>query len=382
MDPSQRVLYDARAWLRKRLAELQMGVGELAKACEKRSEKTAGRWVLGKTTPSLSDQITIAVAVHMEVDDVLARFEAERSESGDGMSEMGFGPASSGTDGDGLTSSTLKLDSDGCGESNIASDEYLFARSAGALGMPGAEQATAAPQLQNVMDKLFSRTAPGDGTLVAAMVPEQNLDERVRKARGGQRNRPLLVLVGGYAGSGKSEFGKALARVTGWAVIDKDVTARPMTEQLLQARGADPNDRHSELYLDHVRPLEYRSTMEAACRSLECKLSTVVTAPFLRELNDESWCSRLIHRCASLGADVAFVWVDCDLPTMHDHIRQRGAARDAWKLAHWDEYEATVDIRMRPCVSHIVVDNRYNAAICLADQAAAIADQVSFDGQA
>ena len=229
--------------------------------------------------------------------------------------------------------------------------------------------------------KMFSTTAPGQGTLAIAMAPTQNLDERVRKARSGRGPRPLLTLVGGYAGSGKSEFGKALAKITGWAMIDKDVTARPMTEELLRSHGGDPNDRHSELYLERVRPLEYLSTMEAACRSLECNLSTVVTAPFLREMGDETWCSRLIHRCASMGAETAFVWVDCDLPTMHDHLRQRSAARDTWKLANWDEYAATVNVNMRPCVPHIVVDNRCNAATCLADQAAALAEQVGRQGK-
>lgn len=212
---------------------------------------------------------------------------------------------------------------------------------------------------------------------MVAMVPAQSPDERMKKAHVAPRKRPSLILVGGYAGSGKTEFGQALARITGWVVIDKDVTARPMTEQLLLARGGDPNDRHSELYLKHVRPLEYLSTMEAAYRSLEGQLSTVVTAPFLRELMDKSWCSLLFRHCATLGADVACVWLDCDLLTMHDHIRQRGAARDAWKLANWNEYQAKVDVRMRPCIPHIVVDNRSDAAIDLAHQAATIAERVS-----
>ncbi|MDL4773624.1 hypothetical protein [Actinomadura xylanilytica] len=33
---------------------------------------------------------------------------------------------------------------------------------------------------------------------------------------------PVLILVGGYAGSGKSEFARFLADLSGWAVLDKD----------------------------------------------------------------------------------------------------------------------------------------------------------------
>lgn len=189
-------------------------------------------------------------------------------------------------------------------------------------------------------------------------------------------SHPLLLLVGGYAGSGKSEFGKAIAKITGWTVVDKDVIARPMTEQLLSALGGDPNDRHSELYLEKVRPLEYRCTVEAAFRNLECGQSTVVTAPFLREMNNAEWTSRLINRCVRVGGEAFFVWIDCDIATMREHIEQRGAARDAWKIAFWDEYAKTVDLAMRPCVSHVVVDNRRNGANSLVEQAAAIALRV------
>ena len=68
-----------------------------------------------------------------------------------------------------------------------------------------------------------------------------------------------------------------------------------------------------------------------------------------------------------LDADIAFVWVDCDVTTMRAHIQQRGAARGAWNLAHWPDYEAGLNVAMRPCVPHFVVDNRCNAAVCLAE---------------
>lgn len=63
-----------------------------------------------------------------------------------------------------------------------------------------------------------------------------------------------LILVAGYAGSGKSEAGKLLAAATGWAMLDKDTISRPMTERLLTALGGDPDDRHSSSYLEQVRP--------------------------------------------------------------------------------------------------------------------------------
>ena len=43
----------------------------------------------------------------------------------------------------------------------------------------------------------------------------------------------MLILVGGYAGSGKSEFGSFLSNITGWTLLDKDLLTRPLAEGLL-----------------------------------------------------------------------------------------------------------------------------------------------------
>ncbi|MET0415024.1 MAG: hypothetical protein ABW022_03255 [Actinoplanes sp.] len=60
----------------------------------------------------------------------------------------------------------------------------------------------------------------------------------------GQRQRnevrtvtPHVVLIGGYAGSGKSELGRIIARETGWPMIDKDTITRPVVEATWFSRG-------------------------------------------------------------------------------------------------------------------------------------------------
>lgn len=222
----------------------------------------------------------------------------------------------------------------------------------------------------SLIELMFSEADEGKSTVLRQM--EERLSVETRNEA-----NPLLILVGGYAGSGKSEFGKAIAQITGWPVVDKDVTARPMTEQLLEALGHDRNDRHSNAYIEQVRPLEYRSTMEAALRNIECGHSTVLTAPFLREINSRTWTTGLGNRCHLLGCEPVYVWIDCDIETMRAHIERRGAARDAWKLANWATYEQSIDLAMRPCVQHTVIDNRGNAALSLAAQATALAIDVT-----
>lgn len=201
----------------------------------------------------------------------------------------------------------------------------------------------------------------------------QDLERRVLEAY--QRHddiaaQPLSVtFVGGFAGSGKSEFARFLSTVTGWAILDKDTLTRPMVEQLLLSFGGDINDRQSEVYQAKVRPFEYRCLMDAAIENLSCRVSTVITAPFLREFDDTAWMQRVRNRCSQFNASLAVVWVKCDIESMYDYLAHRGAARDAWKLSNWDEYLATINADFEPPFPHYTVDNRLNSAVALADQA-------------
>lgn len=207
-----------------------------------------------------------------------------------------------------------------------------------------------------------------------------DLETRVLDAYQQQRNHatgPLsLILVGGFAGSGKSEFARFLSSVTGWSILDKDTISRALVERLLLANGEDINDRHTSFYQENIRPFEYRCLLDAAIENLRCGVSTVVTAPFIRELADGDWVTRLQHRCTAQSARLNVVWIKCDEQSMYDYIAFRGAARDNWKLNNWPDYLGTIEPEFEPPFQHHTVDNRLNAAVALADQAREIARRV------
>jgi predicted kinase len=230
-----------------------------------------------------------------------------------------------------------------------------------------------------VLEPTFARLQTKAGAVSIDAFDASLLEHRLLDAYQTQwrakQDRPLLTVVGGYAGSGKSEFGGFLSSLTGWTLLDKDTLTRPFAERLLVSLGGDPNDRHSPLYREHVRPLEYRCLLTTAHENLTRGVSTVLTAPFIAELADEAWLGRMLNRCAARAIDVAVVWMHCDLESMRDYLQSRGAARDSWKLRAWDEYTATVDLSLRPRCDHIVVDNRLNAAISLADQARSLVER-------
>ena len=180
---------------------------------------------------------------------------------------------------------------------------------------------------------------------------------------------PTVLLVGGYAGSGKSEYAKFLGGLTGWPILDKDSLTRPLVDQLLVALGGEANDRSSDLYRERVRPLEYRCLMEAAWDNLDCGISTILDAPFIAEFSQSDWMLRFNNRCKSKRVAVAAIWVECDPDSMQEYIEFRGAPRDMWKMDAWEDYLATLNLEMRPQGPHFVVNNRLGAAIAAVDQA-------------
>ncbi|MFI2662082.1 AAA family ATPase [Micromonospora carbonacea] len=169
--------------------------------------------------------------------------------------------------------------------------------------------------------------------------------------------RPRVVLVGGYPGSGKTELGRILARETGWPMLDKDTLTRPVVEAALEILGQSPHDRESEAYLSRIRPREYEALQDATNENLQCGNSVIVTAPFIREFNDPAWMARTRATYEAANASVTVVWVYCDPDSMLTYVRRRGAARDAVKLADWPGYLSGINTDFRPPGAHVVIDN-------------------------
>lgn len=207
--------------------------------------------------------------------------------------------------------------------------------------------------IKEAMDLLVKEglviTKPRAGRVVNA--PEEQRRQEIRPAA------PRVVMIGGYAGSGKTELGRILARETGWSILDKDTLTRPVVEAALELLGNSPNDRESDLYRTKIRPREYEALTAAVNENVQCGNSSVVTAPFLREFTEAAWINRVQAQLNDMGAETTLVWMNCDANTMHTYLRHRGAARDAGKLANWDEYLSQIDVEFRPPAPHYVVDN-------------------------
>lgn len=189
---------------------------------------------------------------------------------------------------------------------------------------------------------------------------------------------PHVVLVGGYAGSGKTEFGRILARRTGWAMLDKDSITRHVVEAALETVGLSPDDRESDVYLNVIRDAEYRSLETAIFENVECGNGVIATAPFWREMQNKAWLDRITARCVGMGATVTVAWIRCDAESMRGYLRHRGAARDTWKLTNWDQYAAGLNFNFVPPVPHRIIENSNDSAP-LQDQAANLVEVITKD---
>jgi predicted kinase len=196
-----------------------------------------------------------------------------------------------------------------------------------------------------------------------------------RPANPYSERRPQIFLVGGYAGSGKTELGHVMSRETGWTMLDKDTTTRPVVETALVSLGQSRDDRESETYLSVVRPSGYEALLAGMIENVECGNSTIVTAPFIREFSDAAWCKRMAATAESLHADLHLIWVRCDDESMRMYIQRRGAARDAAKLSDWTTYLGSINVDFKPAAPHHIIDNSVGAAP-LQEQARALLAEV------
>jgi len=152
---------------------------------------------------------------------------------------------------------------------------------------------------------------------------------------------PILRIVIGTAGSGKSTIAQRLAREHDAAYLDKDAMSARFVEAALAAAGYDPGDRESNtFYLQRILPLEYDSLLDVAGTNLRLGRPVVVDAPFSPYLGDPDFITGAAERFDWPPVDVEVVLVRVSPATLQRRLRERGLERDRFKLDNWDEYWA------------------------------------------
>jgi predicted kinase len=147
-----------------------------------------------------------------------------------------------------------------------------------------------------------------------------------------------VVLLSGAPASGKSTLSHLVARELRAAVIDQDVATAPLVEVVQRLAGGDDLDDPRLAGL--TRDARYRVVLDLAVDNLAAGMPVVLVAPFTAERADAAAWSSTHERLVAAGGAPLLVWLRLQPAEVLRRLRERGADRDAAKLADERAYLA------------------------------------------
>lgn len=143
-----------------------------------------------------------------------------------------------------------------------------------------------------------------------------------------------LTIVAGAPGTGKSTFGKSLARKQKCVYLDIDEHTGHLVQAGLQLAGIPFDDRDSKMFKDHFRTPIHDVLYALVSDQIE-RFDTVLCAPFTQEIQKPGWHKELAER---FSCDVKIYWLTCRETTLKARIAERGERRDSGKLTAWGAF--------------------------------------------
>ena len=161
-----------------------------------------------------------------------------------------------------------------------------------------------------------------------------------------------LHIIVGPPGSGKTTYGKKLAKDLNAAFLDIDTVTEKLVQSAQSYAGKDPNDRDSPEFKDAFRIPIYDTLFAIAKENLP-SANVVLTAPFTTELRNASWLDKLK---SDFETNVEIHYVYCIAEERFRRMKERDNPRDLPKLADWENYIEYYGEEQRPTFPHVYID--------------------------
>ncbi len=161
-----------------------------------------------------------------------------------------------------------------------------------------------------------------------------------------------LHIVVGPPGSGKTTYGKKLAKDLNAAFLDIDTVTEKLVQSAQSYAGKDPNDRDSPEFKEAFRMPIYDTLFAIAKENLP-STDVVLTGPFTAESRDASWLDKLK---SDFQTNVQIHHVYCSVEERLQRMKERNNPRDLPKLADWESYIQYYGEEKRPPFPHVYID--------------------------
>ena len=154
---------------------------------------------------------------------------------------------------------------------------------------------------------------------------------------------PRLLLFAGHAGTGKTTLAKRAMPVLAarggkdFFFLDKDTAYGAFSSHVMGLLTGNPADRDSPTYLKNLRDREYAGLLDITRENLELGSQVLLVGPFTRELMAGKFFDP-VQLGMPAGTVCRIAWIDLSTEEAKRRIEKRNDPRDAWKLAHWEEY--------------------------------------------
>jgi aminoglycoside phosphotransferase family enzyme/predicted kinase len=167
------------------------------------------------------------------------------------------------------------------------------------------------------------------------------------------RQKPLLVIMGGLVGTGKSTMAEALSRSLGFVVLSSDIIRK-------QLAGISPTEHRFEQFGGGIYSKDFTAKtydeMFSQARELVAQGQSVILDASFRKRQDRLQAR---HVAKEINADFAVIECTLDETTVKQHLEQRlkGSTTSDGRWEIFEQQKAEFDeIAEFPSENHIVLD--------------------------